>query len=88
MLQYLIITEHYNTNWTLMQSNLTKGSFVSNATALEYGSCATVLLSRNDVTCVYMVASRRAAILSDTTVGGVLMVRAPQPPAKQRNDHC
>jgi hypothetical protein len=47
------------------------------ATALEYGSCATVPRSRYNVTCVYMVASRRAAILSDTTVGGVLMVRRP-----------
>jgi hypothetical protein len=35
------------------------------ATALEYGSCATVPRSRDDVTCVYMVARRRAAILWD-----------------------
>jgi hypothetical protein len=33
--------------------------------------------SRDDVTCVSIVARRRAAILSDTTVGGVLMVRRP-----------
>jgi hypothetical protein len=35
------------------------------ATALEYGSCATVPRSRDDVTCVYVVARRRAAILPD-----------------------
>jgi hypothetical protein len=52
------------------------------ATALEYGSCATVPRSCDDVICVYMVARRRAAILSDTTVGGVLMVRRPATASK------
>jgi hypothetical protein len=37
------------------------------ATALEYGFCATVPRSRDDVTYVYMVARRRVAILSDNS---------------------
>jgi hypothetical protein len=35
------------------------------ATTLEYGSCATVPRSHDDVTCVYVVDRRRAAILPD-----------------------
>jgi hypothetical protein len=40
------------------------------ATALEYGSCATVPRSSDDVTCVYVVARRRAAILPDCKGSG------------------
>jgi hypothetical protein len=40
------------------------------ATALEYGSWATFPRSRDDVTCVYVVARRRAAILSDCKGSG------------------
>jgi hypothetical protein len=66
-----------STSCWVARQGLRSGALLGSRPLRWCGEAGSSPRSRDDVTCVYMVARRGAAILSDTTVGRVLMVRRP-----------